>query len=252
MMTDTLGYRLKLGVVTPSVNTVVQPEYDDMRPAGVTNHLARIHIPDSPAAADDDIDRIVKDVDRGLDDAVERVLTCEPAAVVLGVSLEAVYGGSGAGDAIHARLQARFGSDLRLVHAGAAIPAALRALGISDGPIALLTPYGPNAEPHLNAFIQSCGYALHAIEHVRAAALSVMAHTPPEELRAGVDRLAKTGPRAIVQFGADLPMGRVAAKAEAELGLPVVAVNTATYWHALRSNGIDDQVDGFGQLLSSY
>ena len=47
-MTDRLGYRLKLGIVIPSTNTIVQPETDTMRPAGVTNHIGRIHIPDLP------------------------------------------------------------------------------------------------------------------------------------------------------------------------------------------------------------
>ena len=42
-MRDYLAWRLAFGVTTPSTNTVVQPEYDDMRPAGVTNHLARMH-----------------------------------------------------------------------------------------------------------------------------------------------------------------------------------------------------------------
>ena len=31
-MTDRLGYRLKIGIVVPSTNTTVQPDYDDMRP----------------------------------------------------------------------------------------------------------------------------------------------------------------------------------------------------------------------------
>jgi len=33
-MTDVLGYRLRFGVVAPSTNTVVQPEYERMTPAG--------------------------------------------------------------------------------------------------------------------------------------------------------------------------------------------------------------------------
>jgi maleate isomerase len=37
-MTDVLGWRRKFGVIGPSTNTVVQPDFDDMRPAGVTNH----------------------------------------------------------------------------------------------------------------------------------------------------------------------------------------------------------------------
>ncbi|MFP3670928.1 hypothetical protein SB717_38240, partial [Priestia sp. SIMBA_032] len=74
------------------MNTVVQPEYDDMRPTGVTNHIGRIHIPDRITNNDDDFELLVRDIDRGLDDAVERVLTCEPDCIVLGVSIEAVYG----------------------------------------------------------------------------------------------------------------------------------------------------------------
>ena len=44
------------------------------------------------------------------------------------------------------------------------------------------------------------------------------------------------------------------AKPEAErwLGKPVIAINTATYWHALRNNGIEDKVPGFGRLLLDY
>ena len=43
-MRDYLAWRLAFGVTTPSTNTVVQPEYDDMRPPGVTNHLARMDL----------------------------------------------------------------------------------------------------------------------------------------------------------------------------------------------------------------
>ena len=58
-MTDRLGYRLKLGVVVPSTNTIVQPETDAMRPPGVTNHIGRIHIPDLPLTNDTEFERIM-------------------------------------------------------------------------------------------------------------------------------------------------------------------------------------------------
>jgi maleate isomerase len=54
---------------------------------------------------------------------------------------------------------------------------------------------------------------------------------------------------AIVQFGANLPMAGLAAEAERWLGKPVIAVNVATYWHALRSNGIMDRAHGRGRLF---
>ena len=56
----------------------------------------------------------------------------------------------------------------------------------------------------------------------------------------------------MIQVGTNLIMARLAATAEFWLDKPVVAINTATYWYALRENGIDDRVEGFGSLLSRY
>ena len=38
-MTDTLASRALIGVMTPAMNTVVQPELELLRPAGVTNQM---------------------------------------------------------------------------------------------------------------------------------------------------------------------------------------------------------------------
>jgi maleate isomerase len=57
---------------------------------------------------------------------------------------------------------------------------------------------------------------------------------------------------AIVQVGTNLSMVRFAAAAELYLGKPVVAINTATYWHALRAVGITDKLQGMGKLLSHF
>ena len=35
-------------------------------------------------------------------------------------------------------------------------------------------------------------------------------------------------------------------------GKPVIAINTATYWHALRQNGILDKIPGLGRLLEEF
>ena len=58
-MVDSLGYRMKFGVIAPSTNTSVQPEFDSMRPVGVTNHFSRIIIPDDPVHSDEDFNELV-------------------------------------------------------------------------------------------------------------------------------------------------------------------------------------------------
>ena len=57
---------------------------------------------------------------------------------------------------------------------------------------------------------------------------------------------------AIVQVGTNLSMVDVAARHEERLGKPVIAINTATYWHALRTMGFKDKVEGLGRLLSQF
>ena len=52
--------------------------------------------------------------------------------------------------------------------------------------------------------------------------------------------------------GTNLAFAEVAAMAEFWLEKPVIAINTATYWHALRSMGLNDQMDGFGALLRRF
>jgi maleate isomerase len=47
-------------------------------------------------------------------------------------------------------------------------------------------------------------------------------------------------------------MARIADEAERWLNKPVISINVATYWHALRMNGINDQMQGFTSLFSKF
>jgi maleate isomerase len=250
-MVDTLGWRRLYGVVTPSTNTVVQPEYDDMRPKGVTNHIARMHIPDDPVRSDADFDELIRRIDVALEAAVDRVMTCRPHHLILGISAESIWGGGSApSKKIAARIRARAG-DIPITQAADAVPAALKALGVKKR-IGLVTPYFPTAEKHLRAFFDECGYEIAKAVHLSCTSPVLIAHVSRETLFAAIDDVNGLDVDAIVQFGANLPMGQVAVEAETVLGKPVIAVNTATYWHALRTGGITDKMAGKGRLLAEH
>src|SRR3954471_16357649 len=82
-MTDSLGFRRKFGVVAPSTNTSVQPEFDAFRPRGVTNHFSRVLIPDRRVTGDASFNLMMDDIRRALPAAVEAVMTCSPDYVIL-------------------------------------------------------------------------------------------------------------------------------------------------------------------------
>jgi maleate isomerase len=57
---------------------------------------------------------------------------------------------------------------------------------------------------------------------------------------------------AVIQVGTNLAMARLAGFAETWVQKPVIAINTAIFWHALRASGIDDRIAGWGSLLLDH
>jgi maleate isomerase len=90
------------------------------------------------------------------------------------------------------------------------------------------------------------------IKGLRCGSPVLIAHTPGATLRDAIVEVDGPDVDAVVIVGTNLPMARVTGMAEFWLGKPVVALNTATYWHALRECGIEDKVQGFGRLLAEF
>jgi maleate isomerase len=87
---------------------------------------------------------------------------------------------------------------------------------------------------------------------LKIASWTAIAAVTAAQCRAAIAQLDGDDVDAIVQVGTNLSMVRLAAAAELWLGKPVIAINTATYWHALRANGIADRMHGFGRLLEEH
>ena len=101
---DRLGFRLKIGVVVPSPNTSVQPEFDALRPRGVTNHVARIMIAEQPQRNDAEQAQVIENIQPDLLPAIDRAMTCGPAVVVMGMSLPTFWDGFAASQRLKERL----------------------------------------------------------------------------------------------------------------------------------------------------
>ena len=85
-MKDVLGWRRKFGVIGPSTNTVVQPDFDGMRPPGVTNHYSRIFTPNANAVSNESFRAGTEIIAANVLDAVRSVMTCAPDYLVMGMS----------------------------------------------------------------------------------------------------------------------------------------------------------------------
>ena len=247
-MPDALGWRMKFGVIAPSTNTIVQPEFGAMRPEGVTNHFGRIHIPNDPLRNDDDFTRLIETVRREIMAAIDRVITCEPDHLIMGMSSETFWDGLEGSEALRERVEARAG--VKVTMGSEAVRQALARHGAKR--IGVVTPYMPVADEQVRRFFDDCGYEIVNLLGLKGASPVLYAHVQEDELRDAIRQVDGAGVDAIVQVGTNLAMARLAGVAEAWLAKPVVAINTATYWWALRSNGIADRIAGFGSLLSRF
>jgi maleate isomerase len=248
-MADRLGYRLKLGVVIPSTNSIVQPETDAMRPRGVTNHVGRIHIPDLPLTNDTEFAQIMTAIEPDLFGAVDRVMSCKPGHLIMAMSIPTFWGGMRGADQLLQRLKARSAVSVSLgslscVHALKNFPN-VKTIGV-------LTPYQPVGDAQVAGFFAENGWTVTAVHSLKRPSEVLIGHATTADLIDGLKTLAAQKVDAIVQAGTDLAMADVAAQAEHWLGIPVIAINVATYWSALRENGIDDRIFGFGSLLAEH
>jgi len=248
-MPDTLGYRKNFGIVIPSVNTAAQPEFEAMRPAGVTNQTARIFIPFIPLVDDASFVRHVETMRSGITAAVEQIATGQPDHLVMGLSLEAFWDGLEGSERLRASLETLAGCPVSM--GSNAILAALRAVG-KIRRLGILTPHPPLGDARVRAYFTEAGYEVVRMKGLGAKSGLAIARIPEAELGRALIDLDGDDLDALVQVGTNLPMARLAAEAEGRLGKPVLAINTATYWHALRQSGIDDKVPGFGPLLAVY
>jgi maleate isomerase len=249
-MTDSLGPRAKFAVLAPSTNTSVQPEFDAMRPPGVTNHHSRLVIPNSRVTDDASFLAMMDNIRAALMPALEAALTCEPDYVILGMSSETFWDGLRGSVQLRKRLEKKakrgvaMGSD--------ACRAALRAYGRGIRRLGVITPYMPVGDRQVRRFFRDCGYEIVNLVGLKCRSPVQIAHVSRETLREAILRVDRGRVDAVVQVGTNLAMAELAATAESWLGKPVIAINTATYWHGLRACGIDDKVQGLGRLLAEF
>lgn len=248
-MTDALAPRFKFGVITPASNTIVQPEYDAMRPAGVTNQMTRVLIPDTPVGTEGEFAAMMSDVRSSIETALDTAMACSPAAVVLGMSAETFWEGAMDANALQTHLEARAGVKV-ILGAQACQTAIQRYGGIRR--ISLITPYMPSGDAQVRRTFTDAGFEVINLLGLKSNSPLLMAHESPERLRRAVREVDDPSVELIIQVGTNLAFANVAAEAERWLGKPVLAVNTCTYWHALRTSGIGDKIDGFGSLLMEH
>ncbi len=232
-MPDRFGPRGVIALFIPQQNSNMQPEYEAMRPDGISNQIYRFSLARH--------DRVLEAATA----AVEGGLGCWPDLIAMGNSVETGAITPARFADYRAGLQEIIG-DVPLVTATDATVAALETVGAKR--IAAISPMSDDSARNVAAYYEALGFEVpyHAgLGIARSQDIIGIGHA---EAREAFLRLDHDDVDTFLHVGGALGIAGSIEALETELGRPVVSVNVATYWRCLRMLGIGDPLCGFGQL----
>jgi maleate isomerase len=242
---DTLGFRKRIGLVVPSTNTTVQPETDALRVPGVTCHTGRVTIKERPLNTEEAFNEHMQMMRDGMGTAIDQIMTAGLDHIIMGIALETFWGGVAAANKLQADLTQRAGVGVTM--GSTAMVAALKAFGARK--IAILTPHQPRGDEMVRAYFLEAGLDVVRLKGLKCQTPRMIAQVPQQDIRNALRELDGPDVEALLAVGTALPSSAVAAEAERWLNKPVIAVNTVSFWDALRRCGIIDRVQGHGRVL---
>lgn len=233
-MPDRFGPRGVFAIMIPLQNANMQPEYERMRPDGVSNQIYRFDVSGHER------------VREAVLESVPGTLGCRPDMIICGNSLEMRHWSRARQEAYRKELAAQAGG-VPVVTATDSCEAALRCLGAKR--VAVLSPMSAEYSKSVQDYYASLGFETPYATWLEVKESIDIIGVPAERILAAFREIDHADVDTFLHVGGALGMVDMIDELEEALGRPVVSVNAATYWYALRRHGIGDPMPGFGQLL---
>ncbi len=235
--------RARLGVIVPSVNTVVEPWFSRVVPPGVTVHAARMFL-------DANLTRealVRMDREEGML-GVKQIMSCKPASVAYCCTASSIVQGLEYDGRLNHELQHAAG--VPAFTATTAIIDALRALAARR--ISVCSPYTRAIDDAEHEFFSAAGFDILGSAHLGNADSFKLADPTADEIYALWQKSWHANAEASLITCLNMNSQDVIERIEQESGKPVVTSTQATLWKLLRAAGVNDAISGYGRLLLSF
>ena len=238
-MTETV----RLGVVVPSVNIVVEEWYPRVVPDGVSVHFARMLIVDGSSP-----EKIIA-MDRadGMR-AIRQIASCRPYVIGYGCTASSIIQGH--------EFDKRLRDEIRRIAgvpattATDSIFAACRALGLNR--VTAVSPYTEAVDAAEQRFFAEDGIETIAGAHLDIADGFRLAQPQPDTILDLALRAWDPRSDGLIAACLNFRSHPIIDALEARIGKPVVTSTQAVLWHLLRLAGVETPIAGFGRLLREH
>ena len=228
----------RIGLLVPSSNTTVEPEFYRVLPKGVTLHVARLFL---AQIATDSIANTVND----LETQSRNLATADVDVIVLGAAAPSFLKGLGYDREMAQKITAASGKPATTT--STALIEALHHLGVSR--FVLGAAYDDKVNAIAKTFLEANGFnvlAAQGLGLVDNLVVGRLDETSAYELARKIDR---PDAEAIVLACTNWKTLDMIERLERELGKPVLSTTQVSIWAALRAVGRVEGVPGYGRLL---
>lgn len=234
------GRRARIGVILPSINTVVEPWFGRAVPEGVSVHAARMYM--APSLTPEKV--VEMDSTDGVT-AIRQIASCRPTSIAYCCTASSVIQGAAYDAALRKDIEAQTGA--RATTATHAILAGLEILGARK--VSIVSPYTDAVDAMEHAFFTKAGLEVAGHAHLGISDTFELAKPTPSELYELAMRGWDPQADALIMTCLNTRSHLVIEAIERQIGKPVVTSTQATLWKLLRQAGIDDPVAGYGRLM---
>lgn len=256
---DGRSFKIKFGLIIPATNTSMEHElwsiiFKNQGPSGLRGvglHTANVVTPKPKLETEQDLVEYKAQFLGGLKSAMDVALMAQPQYMIMGMSLEHIIGGLEAIRKPVADIEAYSGLSWATWHD--AIQAALAKYGAKR--IGILTPFDKKGNEHATQMFEELGFEVASSVGFSCANALHIAHVPDWAKEKAILELLATDKNAldaIVQCGTNMTLIDEAEKLEPMIGIPVLGINTVTFWYALRETGFVGSLVGAGRLLREH
>ena len=228
----------RIGLLVPSSNTTVEPEFYRALPRDVTLHCARLYL---EQIATDSIASMVSDIET----QSRSLASADVDVIVLGAAAPSFLKGLGYDREMAQKIEAASGK--RATTTSTALIEALKHLGVSR--VVLGAAYDDKVNAIAKSFLEANGFnvlAAHGLGLVDNLVVGRLDASSAYDLACKIDR---PDAEAIVLACTNWKTMDVIERLERELGKPVLSTTQVSIWAALRAIGRIEGVPGYGRLL---
>jgi len=232
------GWRARIGLIVPSSNTTMEPEFSKIMPEGVSVHTARLKLVNVNAES------LRKMAERSVE-AAEDLATAEVDLIVYGCTTGSLLEGSRWEEELRLRIEKATG--ITVITTAQAVVKSLKALGARK--VSVATPYIEELNEREKRFLEENGFKVIKIKGLGIVRNTEIGKQPPwVAYRLALEVARDSDADVLFISCTNFRTLEVINYLEETLQIPVISSNTSSAWLALRTLGIRDSIN-YGKLL---